>query len=314
MLPLSEIAGLQATVDGRGCSAVADAAAAPWGLPAGAARFWRSSACHVFRVPDAYLRFVPAAWRDRDRMLAAARYATALRDRGENVAAPLPSLAGRLVETIETARGPVHAMLVSHAPGEVVEHPSSAQAHAWGAALARLHTNGDGIDVALPPPFLDLYRRTLSPDLAAAAARIRNALDRLPRRPESFGLVHGDFELDNLAWAGDRPTAYDFDDAHRSWFVADIAYALRDVEESDEFLTGYRSVRDLPESDLAVMPLFVAAHAASWLTRLPSIMDSPASTDDPAWLTRLRTKLVEFAQHQREILHDFLRRSRANRG
>jgi hypothetical protein len=65
VLPLSEIVTLAATLDDAGRSPRADAVAAAWGLPAGAARFWRSSATHVFAVPGAYLRFVPAGWRPR---------------------------------------------------------------------------------------------------------------------------------------------------------------------------------------------------------------------------------------------------------
>ena len=87
--------------------------------------------------------------------------------------------------------------------------------------------------------------------------------------------MHGDFELDNLGWIGGSAVAYDFDEAARSWFVADIACAVRDlallpartprsseVELFAAFLNGYRQVRPLPEADLSHMPLFTAAHAA----------------------------------------------------
>lgn len=46
MLLLSEIARLSDTVDADWRSPVADAVAAAWGFPPGAARYWRSSASH----------------------------------------------------------------------------------------------------------------------------------------------------------------------------------------------------------------------------------------------------------------------------
>ncbi len=69
MMTLVEIDRLAQTVDESRCSPVADAVAARWGYPVGAARWRRSSASHVFALPDpsgrpqSYLRFVPATRR-----------------------------------------------------------------------------------------------------------------------------------------------------------------------------------------------------------------------------------------------------------
>ena len=66
------------------------------------------------------------------------------------------------------------------------------------------------------------------PALVAAVRRLGDRLSELPRDPSCYGMIHGDFELDNLAWVDDTPTSFDFDDAARSWFVADVA--LRGAE------------------------------------------------------------------------------------
>jgi Ser/Thr protein kinase RdoA (MazF antagonist) len=126
--------------------------------------------------------------------------------------------------------------------------------------------------------------------------------------PESFA----DFELDNLAWTDDASIAYDFDDAGRSWYVADIAQALRDllpnpVVRADTptvtaFLTGYRSVGDLPDAEVARLAMFSAAHAAAWLIRLPTVLASDPSPNDPPWLVGLRAKLHAKAAQQRAII------------
>ena len=76
---------------------------------------------------------------------------------------------------------------------------------------------------------------------------LRSQLTQLPL--EGIGLVHGDFELDNLKWSHGIPTAFDFDEAAVSWFAADVAIAVRDIADRPEllaaFLSGYRSVRAL---------------------------------------------------------------------
>jgi len=304
VLALSEIAGLAGTLDEDGRSDVADAVAAGWGLGAGVARFWRSSGSHVFAVrePAAYLKFVPATEHTRQRMEDAA---TLMRGLGVGVAAPMPSRSGRLVETASTARGPMVAMLVTAARGAPVDEEglTPARVRTWGAALARLHR--DASDLGLPEWFADLDAGTTNlgaePALAAAVARLRDELDRLPRDAGRFGVVHGDFELDNLSWDGDTPTAYDFDDAGRSWFVADIAHAVRGVGRAlvAEFVGGYRTIRDLSDVDLAWLPMFTAAHAAVWLLRLPGVLDLEVG---PTWLGLLRDRLIAHAERQRSLI------------
>jgi Ser/Thr protein kinase RdoA (MazF antagonist) len=322
-MSLSEIVGLGATVDHRGRSETADAAAAMWGLPAGEARFWRSSASHVFvagfpaaETGRAYVRFVPEGWRPRARVVAVAELMRQYCRAGLAVATPMTSVRGQLVETVSTGRGGIHAMLVAEAPGRPIEVADLTMrgARAWGAALARLHCHDIGERLTESLGDLQRAAQVLAGDrpVAGAVARLQAGLDRLPRHGDCFGVVHGDFELDNLAWSGDTATAYDFDEAGRSWFVADIANALCDFQPGPTarldtpvtaaFLAGYRTVRDLPRTDLTWLPLFTAAHAAAWLMRPPAILDTDPSPSDPPWLPALRDKLLKKAQWQRTLI------------
>jgi Ser/Thr protein kinase RdoA (MazF antagonist) len=210
-----------------------------------------------------------------------------------------------------------------------------ARARAWGAALARLHRDGTGADVAigpgaevgpggaevggLPQWFVELDRaqELFGPDtrLVQAVTEVAAQLRALPRDGDGYGVVHGDFELDNMAWVGDRSVAFDFDDAGRSWFAADITQAVRDLQpfpaagaaagQSGDFagfLAGYRQVRPLPEVDLTLLPLFTAAHSASWLTRLPAVLDTGPSATSPTWLTRLHAKLTDHGRRLRDLV------------
>jgi Ser/Thr protein kinase RdoA (MazF antagonist) len=273
---------------------------------------------HLPSHPDgqAYLRFVPEGWRPRARMVSVAELMRQYSQLGLAVAAPVTSIHGQLVETVSTGRGGVHAMLIAEAPGRQIDVAdlTAQRARAWGATLATLHCHEP---VERLPESLDDLRRAeqvLADDrpIADAIARLQGDLDRLPRHSDCFGVVHGDFELDNLAWSDETPTAFDFDETGRSWFVADIAYALRDLQQGTTarldspdavaFLTGYRTVRDLPDSDLTWLPLFTAAHAAMWLMRLPGVLDTDPSPADPPWLPELRGKLLKILDWQRILV------------
>ena len=321
-MTLAEIHAMARTLDDAGRSPVADLAAAAWGLPAGAARHRRSSAGHVFvlshaAVGPAYLRLVPDTARPGGEVLEVARLMRALGRGGLAVVRPVASQAGALVETVATPPGTMHVMVVTAAPGEQIEADALTPARAgrWGAALARLHRDG-GVGVRLPGPLPQLPRvaELFAHDsaFAAAAHHIARRVEELARDADRFGLVHGDFELDNLCWDGERATAFDFDEAARSWFAADLASAVRDLApvpartprpgEADlfgAFLAGYRQVRALPESELAYLPLFTAAHAACSAVRARSALGDTGHPDDPPWLHALRRKLERHIDHQR---------------
>jgi Ser/Thr protein kinase RdoA (MazF antagonist) len=125
-------------------------------------------------------------------------------------------------------------------------------------------------------------------------------LATLPRDPDRFGIVHGDFELDNLSWDGDTAVAYDFDEAARSWYVADIVNAVRDLAGATvlygAFLAGYRRARPLRESDLAHVPLFEAAQAACAAVRVREALGESDA------LPELRRKLTEYLGRQRALV------------
>lgn len=101
------------------------------------------------------------------------------------------------------------------------------------------------------------------------------ALAKLSRSRDRYGLVHNDFLAENLLVHGDKITLLDFDDCGESWFVSDLCPALISVATRDDypmlrsaFVDGYRSRRLLSDEELAQLPLFLAlrmATYAAWL-------------------------------------------------
>lgn len=322
MMPLTEIDRLKRTVTSAWESPVADQVAAAWGYPAGTAKWWRSSASHVFVLPDPrgkrYLRFVPDAYRSAGAVEPVSVLMHRLAADGAPVVSPVPTETGSLTATVPTALGTMHAMVVEAAAGHEfdAEDLTDDLAREWGRALALVHDAAAGIDVDLPDAFAELteipVRFAKDPALVKAAARLADRLARLPRDRSRFGVVHGDFELDNLAWDAGRATAFDFDEAAQSWYAADIAYALRDLTGPDgepdparrhlvhAFLAGYRGMRALDDSDLGNLRLFAGAHAACSAVRIARALDS-SGADEPEWRAELRADLTGMAGAQRDL-------------
>jgi Ser/Thr protein kinase RdoA (MazF antagonist) len=117
--------------------------------------------------------------------------------------------------------------------------------------------------------------------LLSTRARVRAALDRLPRTPDSFGMIHSDLHPANLIVDADRLTAIDFDDAAFGWFVSDLAAALVGCQDRDDFpalqaalVDGYRAQRPIAEATLALIPLFLLIRGLSllgWMHQRPEV-------------------------------------------
>src|SRR5688572_8046117 len=103
MMPLTEIDRLKRTVTSTWESPVADQVALAWGYPAGTAKWWRSSASHVFVLPDPrgkrYLRFVPDTYRSAGAVVPVADLMHRLAAGGAAVVSPVPTETGSLTAT-----------------------------------------------------------------------------------------------------------------------------------------------------------------------------------------------------------------------
>jgi Ser/Thr protein kinase RdoA (MazF antagonist) len=323
MMPLTEIHRLKQTVADSWDSPVADQVAAHWGCPAGTVKWWRSSASHVFVLSGdggrRFLRFVPDAYRGPDSVAAVAELMARLSRSGSAVVRPVTAESGALTVTVPTGIGAMHAMMVEAAPGDEVDIAGLTEpmARCWGRALARLHGDATGLSAGLGESFGELpgMAGLFAGDTALVEATLTLAgwMGRLPRDRNRWGVVHGDFELDNMAWVGHRPVAYDFDEAAVSWFAADIAYAVRDLAgptghaadehraRFDAFIAGYRSLRPLDDQDLGRLPLFAGLQAAACIVRITRALGHPGR-GEPGWLAELRGKLAEKARAHRQLV------------
>ena len=105
-----------------------------------------------------------------------------------------------------------------------------------------------------------------------ARASVHEALTAYGRSPHRYGLIHADFNLDNMLLAGDRVIPLDFDDCGFGWHLFDLVTVWTMFHGSDlaeairaGVVEGYRHHRALPDEELAHMPLFELARAFSYL-------------------------------------------------
>jgi Ser/Thr protein kinase RdoA (MazF antagonist) len=298
-------------------SPVADLVAQPWEHDPDTLRLVRASANFVcrFRVGGAehFIRFADASERNRETIEGEVDLLEWLGRTGMAVIRPVQSRSGNLVETVETNAGIFNAVAFGRLSGShfSIDDLDHQRFQAWGVALGRLHSRTaeySGPALAARPTWrvqLDQARAYVAADalpILTELDTIGEALDALPTERNHQGLIHGDFELDNLCWShegSDALAILDFDDCTYHWFAADIAFALRDlfdrgVDRSDTricaFLRGYLEHYPLDDELIAALPLFSRLSRLHVYARLIRSLDLPDRSDQPDWLRCLRIK------------------------
>lgn len=286
-----------------------------WSHDPDSARLFRYSSNFVFAFShEGQRRFLRAA-HERERSAAQIEaevsLITWLAAEGVAVAAPLPSSDGRLVEHIDTEVGVFHTVVFPGLDGEQFETDDLDLDGLvrWGRALGQLHAA-----MRRYPGKADAARPSWRDDLALARASVRapeRAIEReinelearlgmLPVSPETYGLIHFDFELDNLLWNGPSSGILDFDDCAHHWFAADIAFALRDLFDAgagledpraQAFLRGYRESEALDDAMMAAVPLFSRLSRLTGFARLTRALDLDPAPQYPDWLRDLEGRL-----------------------
>ena len=319
------------TVDDDWWSPIADQLASPWFKGGQRVRVVRASANFVCRVESSgqtyYLRFNHSSERIPEKIEAEIQFILYLREKGVNANKPVLSLLGNYVESIPTELGVFHAVLFEAVLGEHLESSDlDLQGfHRWGQALGELHEASVGYSSGFIPSWRDTvaYIRGLLPDddiiVRNELDRVASALDELPVDESCYGVIHYDFEMDNICWKDDVPGFMDFDDCVYQWYAADIVYALRDLyddkisqinledEKFQSFLDGYRSIRRIHDVNLEKLPLHFRLHNLHSYARIHwSIIDGPID-DEPRWVTNLRAKLTQSnSEYRKELTYTTL--------
>ncbi|KEO83649.1 phosphotransferase enzyme family protein [Tumebacillus flagellatus] len=308
-----------------------------WGYDAGTIRFVRASQNVILKFQrdgqDFILRLSHESERSLQEIEAELAFLNFLAQRDVPVHQPVASKAGREIETCDSSLGVFHAVVFTYLHGEhpELEDLDETGFARWGAAMGRLHQVASQYEAECErlPRDADTdqaktgRRKTCFEQLALAKAalpaeetaalqevtRLETWLRSLPRTDDNFGMIHFDFELDNLIRREDGELQIlDFDGCSCNWFAADIAFALRDLyvagAEADEedpriraFLQGYRTKKTLLPADAAHLPMFLRFHQ---LLMFAKLLDVVRLESGPEWAMNLKARLEGKLQALRE--------------
>jgi Ser/Thr protein kinase RdoA (MazF antagonist) len=315
MMRLSVMWNVDRTIAASGSSPVAEQILDRWPHDPGSARFFRSSAnfLYVLRYDGKrrFLRFAESSERRRTSIDAEIALVEWLAEEGLAVVCPVRSRNERFVETVATDWGTFHAVVFEALEGTQfeVDELDDVGFQDWGAALGQLHATirkypGSGASTrSTLQDHLSQARHLLPEDAPAVReelGRLQLALSTLPVDRDTYGLIHFDFELDNLIWQGRTVQMLDFDDCARAWYAADIAFALRDYFDAGAdlhspsvraFLDGYAAHTPLADEQIAQIPLFLRLGRLIQFARIARALDVTKGPGQPDWLSSLIDKL-----------------------
>ena len=323
MMPLGLMTTLTNTIHDGECN-IANHIASHWQHDADSVRFFRASANFLFTFKTEgqarFLRFNHADERTLSGIEAELDFLKFLATENIQIATPIRSNAGNHIESIDTDYGTFHTVVFQSIAGEQFDLETMNQDRfaRWGNSLGKLHNAAQKYCGTGRPTWEDqliwVDANLPAEESAAQAAsiKLKAALHDLPILSDNFGLIHFDFELDNVIWNEHGLGIVDFDDCAWHWLVADVAFALRDLvvdraEQLDindtrvaSFLDGYRAAHDLPLSHLAQIPLFLHTHHLITFTKLLRALALDAQPQELTWVTNLRQKLLTKAQQYRD--------------
>lgn len=262
-----------------------------------------------------FLRLAPADEKDPTEIEAEVQFIQALRDQGFPAMQPIGAHDGRYVLSLSTPYGSYTASSFRAVPGSPMEDSSCTPVmlHIMGRTLARLHHLSRNIHVQRPDhrEMMARIRRLLMDNQAPNGIltvwqQVNTALNALPLSPDTYGLLHYDFEPDNVFWDEETKSCsvIDFDDAMYGWFSIDVEQALDALTEvTDEngctaFMEGYRSIFPFTSEMEAQRPLMrTFINLRSYARLLHCLNDAVA--DMPPWMPGLIEKLT-FAKKRLE--------------
>ncbi len=254
-----------------------------------------------------FLRLAPAEEKNTADIEAEVHFIQALRSQQFPAMQPIAALDGRFVLPLSTPWGIYTASSFAAVPGCPMEDTACTPAmlHKMGSTLARLHQLSRDIHVQRPDHremMVRIHRMLTKNDAPAAIfpvwQYIRERLDALPITPAAYGLLHYDFEPDNVFWDEKTGTCsvIDFDDALYGWFSMDVEQTLDALGEMTDtagctaFMDGYRNVLPFTAEMETQRPLMRAFINLRSYARLLHCLNDPIA-EMPPWMPELIEKL-----------------------
>jgi Ser/Thr protein kinase RdoA (MazF antagonist) len=271
--------------------------------------YWCKNQGHTF-----FLRFVPAEEKSKEKIFAELEFLGYLRNSGYPAVDTILSKAGNELEVVDTPWGKYYAVAFKKVSGKPLDQIPLTDdiIFGLGKSLGKLHKLSSEYKPVINIRYdwkeiMVWMEDVLSrfPNEIAAKSELtllKDYFSKLPATKENFGLIHYDFETDNLFYEELTKTynPIDFDDAMYHWYAMDIEQALDSLKEDmaeeqvepsvNQFIEGYRSEYDISDDTLKLLPIFRRyADLYGYVRILGSIEEK--WRNEPEWMENLRIHL-----------------------
>lgn len=269
-----------------------------------------------------FLRFTPAEETSKERILSELEFLKYLRNNGYPAVDTVLSKGNKELEVVNTPWGNFYAVAFKKASGKSIEEISLTKEIIFGLgkALGSLHKlsnqytplNNKRKDWKEAMEWMEEVLCKFPNEIEAKNELnlLKDALLELPVTKENFGLVHYDFETDNVFY-DEITNAYnpiDFDDAMYHWYAMDIEQTLDSLKENiseeqleasiNHFIDGYRSEYNLSQDMLTLLPLFRRyGDLYGYIRLLYSIEEK--WNNEPEWMVKLRGRLENLVNRRK---------------
>lgn len=281
-------------------------------------KYWRISANAIYPFSNQnkvyLLRISPVEEKSEKAILAELEFLNYLKDNSYSAIQAKPSRNGRELEVVNTPWGRYYSVVFPRVRGTALDDMeiSDDVALLWGKALGRLHKLSSGYKPnnqkrSSWKDQIDWMKEVLKafPDEAGAvneADILKEFFESIPVTEYNYGLIHYDFELDNVFYDKDTEEIIpiDFDDSMYHWYAMDIEQTLDSIRNelpaertesvSRKFLEGYCCEYNISEDMIELFPVFRRfADLYGYVRILRSAQEK--WDNEPEWLKALRVKL-----------------------
>ena len=276
-----------------------------------------ANAIYPFRINGevCFLRCCPASEKYPENLIAELDFINYLRALGYPALEPVPSKTGELLLHKQTPWGDHFASVFKQVKGKQISESGYADGIilAYATALGQLHA----LSATYPTPTPRRWTHLQVFDWIAATLKslphdrqalnelgmLKEYFSRLPIHSAIYGLVHYDFETDNVFYdeTSGICSVIDFDDAMYHWYMMDVVQALDSLQKelSKEayaqkkaiFLDAYSSQFAIDDDLLAAMPVLRRFANLYRYTRTRRSLQEHWD-NEPGWMVELRQKLA----------------------
>ncbi len=279
-----------------------------------------ANAIYPFKVKEklCFLRLAPADEKLENNVRGEMEFLSYLKKKNYPSMRAIPSVKGEEVLKIQTEWGEYYSSAFECVHGKPLEESDYSPhiMYKYGEALGQLHrlsaeyeptvrkwTHEDALRWV--QEMLEKYN---APDyMKSECVQVTKLLSEIPADRQTYGLVHYDFEPDNVFYdeVNDCCSVIDFDDGMYHFYVLDIEQVFdclsdefegeRLKEAKTQFIEGYKSKFELPENYREILPVmrrFCNIYAYARLVRC--VAEKPVN--QPEWMIGLAERLTQKMQ------------------